>query len=298
VSALALGLVLAGAVVHAGWNLLLAGARDSEAAGAVALASGVVLFAPFAIATLDIRAGAWPYITASFALELAYFILLGRAYHRAELSLVYPIARGSAPVLVLVASAALGTALSTAEVLGVLAVAAGILAIRGIRRRVDRRDVLLALGVGATIAGYTLVDKQGLKHASPLSYVWVVNGAAALAYLPLIAWARGSRIRATVAWARNGRRAGARARLRSGAGVLRRAVAPRSVIAGAGVIGAYALTLAALARAPAAPVAALRETGVLFATAFGAVVLHERVTPARAGGAISVVAGTVLIALA
>jgi drug/metabolite transporter (DMT)-like permease len=79
--------------------------------------------------------------------------------------------------------------------------------------------------------------------------------------------------------------------------VLRGAIAPRSVLAGAGVLGAYALTLAALTRAPAAPVAALRETGVLFATAFAAVVLHERVSPARAAGAAAVVAGVALIAL-
>jgi drug/metabolite transporter (DMT)-like permease len=297
VSALALGLVLAGAVVHAAWNLLLAGARDSEAAGAVALASGAVMYAPVALATWDVRAGAWPYIVVSFVLELAYFILLGRAYHRSELSVVYPIARGSAPVLVLVASGVLGTVLSAAQVVGILTVAAGIVAVRGLRRGVDRADIVLALGVGATIAAYTLVDKEGLKHAGPLSYVWVVNAAAAAVYLPLLAWARGSRIRATLAWARNGRHAGARARFRSGAGVLRAAIAPRSVLAGAGVFGAYALTLAALTRAPAAPVAALRETGVLFATAFAAVFLHERVTATRAAGATAVVAGVALIAL-
>jgi drug/metabolite transporter (DMT)-like permease len=284
-------------VVHAGWNLLLAGARDSEAAGAVALASGALLYAPFALATWDVRAAAWPYIAVSFVLELTYFILLGRAYHHAELSLVYPIARGSAPVLVLVASGVLGAALSAAQVLGVLAVAGGILAVRGIKRGTHRRDVLLALGVGATIAAYTLVDKEGLKHAAPLTYVWVVNGAAALVYLPLLAWGRGSRVTSMVAWARNGRAAGMRARLRSGAGVLGAAVERRSIVAGAGVLGAYALTLAALTRAPAAPVAALRETGVLFATAFGAFVLHERVGAARAAGAVAVVGGIALIAL-
>jgi drug/metabolite transporter (DMT)-like permease len=325
VSVLALALVLTGAVVHAGWNLLLAGAPDSEAAGAVALASGAVLFAPVAVATWDVSAAAWPYIAASALLELTYFILLGRAYHHAELSLVYPIARGSAPVLVLIVSGVLGTALSFAQVLGILAVAGGIVAIRGIGRAVDRRDVLLALGVGATIAGYTLVDKEGLHHAGPLPYLEVVNALAALAYLPLLAWARGSRVASVVAWARwrggqsargarsgrlaasealatltrprSRREAGARARLRTGAWVLRDAVSPRSVGAGAGVFGAYALTLEALKRAPAAPVAALRETSVLFATAFGAVVLHERVTAARAAGAVAVVAGVALVAL-
>jgi drug/metabolite transporter (DMT)-like permease len=289
--------VLTGAVVHAAWNLLLAGAEDSEAAGAVALAAGAVLFTPVALLTWDIRAEAWPYIAASTVLEVAYFVLLGRAYHRAELSLVYPIARGSAPVLVLVISVVLGAALTAGQVVGVLAVATGILAIRGIGRGAQRADLALALGVGATIAGYTLVDKEGLAHAGPLSYLWVVNGVGALVYVPLLAWGRGSRVRAAVAFVRGGRPAGARARLRSGFGVVRAAVAPRSVIAGVGVMGAYGLTLAALQRAPAAPVAALRETSVLFATAFAAVVLHERITPSRAAGAVAVVAGVAIIAL-
>jgi drug/metabolite transporter (DMT)-like permease len=291
--------VLSGAVVHAAWNLLLAGARDSEAAGAVALASGAVIFAPVAIATWRIDADAIPYVVASSALELTYFVLLGRAYHRSELSLVYPIARGSAPVLVLIVSAILGTALATGQVIGILAVAAGILAIRGLKRSVHQADLLLALGIGASIAGYTLVDKEGLKHAAPLTYLWVVNAPAAAIYIPLLAWGRGSRLTTLATYVRNGSRPRAmRARVRSGFGVLRAAIEPRSLAAGAGVFGAYALTLAALQRAPAAPVAALRETGVLFATAFGAVVLHERVTVARALGAISVVAGTALIALA
>jgi drug/metabolite transporter (DMT)-like permease len=301
--------VLTGAVVHAGWNLLLAGARDSEAAGAIALASGTLVFTPVALVTWDVRAAAWPYVAASAALELTYFILLGRAYHRAELSLVYPIARGSAPVLVLVASAVAGTALSAWRVAGILLVAGGIVAVRGVGGDVHRRDLALALGVGGAIAAYTLVDKQGLKHAGPLSYLWAVNGAAALAYLPLLAWGRGSRASALLAWAGgrrgrsrslvagNRRAAALRARLRSGFGVLRAAISARSVAAGIGVFGAYALTLAALARAPAAPISALRETGVLFATAFGAVVLHERVGPTRAAGAFAVVAGIVLTAL-
>ena len=255
-----------------------------------------MIFTPVALATWDIRAAAWPYIVVSAVLELAYFVLLGRAYARAELSLVYPIARGSAPVLVLLASAVLGTALATGQVIGILAVAAGIVAIRGLRRGVHRADIVLALGVGACIAAYTLVDKEGLKHAAPLPYLWVVNASAAVVYLPLLAWARGSRVRAAAAWVRGGRPAGARARLRSGWGVLRAALAPRTVVAGIGVFGAYALTLAALQRAPAAPVSALRETSVLFATAFAAVFLHERITAARAAGAVAVVAGVALIA--
>src|SRR5947207_3762972 len=92
----ALALALAAAFVHAIWNMLLAGARDSQAATAVALAIGVVLFAPVAALTWDVRSAAVPFVLASSALEVLYFVFLAGAYQSGELGLVYPIARGSA----------------------------------------------------------------------------------------------------------------------------------------------------------------------------------------------------------
>ena len=82
----ALALALAAAFVHAGWNVLLRGARDVEAATAATLALSVVLFAPVAAATWNVRAGAWPYVAVSAALETVYFFLLVAAYQRRELS--------------------------------------------------------------------------------------------------------------------------------------------------------------------------------------------------------------------
>ncbi|HEX2045113.1 MAG TPA: hypothetical protein VHF23_05750, partial [Gaiellaceae bacterium] len=112
-SAAALLLALAAAFVHALWNLLLARARDPEAATAVALVVAVVAFAPVAAAVWEVDARAWPYMGGSAAVHLVYFVLLAAAYLRAELSLVYPLARGLAPVLVLVvAVAALGAGAS------------------------------------------------------------------------------------------------------------------------------------------------------------------------------------------
>src|SRR5262245_41499022 len=106
----ALGLVLLAACLHALWNVLLAGSPDVQAATGTALAVAVVVFAPIAAATWRVEAEAWPFIAGSAALELGYLILLATAYRRADLSVVYPVARGLAPVLVLAASAAfLGT---------------------------------------------------------------------------------------------------------------------------------------------------------------------------------------------
>ena len=163
--------MLASAGLHAFWNWLVADARDSHAVGAVALLTAAVVFAPVAALTWEVDAAAWPYIAASAALELAYFALLAAAYERADLSFVYPIARGAAPVLVLLVSlAALGADLSVAEAAGVLAIAAGVLLVRGVGRGAARTGLVLALGVAACIAAYTLVDDEGVRHAAALSY--------------------------------------------------------------------------------------------------------------------------------
>src|SRR4051794_6833973 len=129
----AFALAFCSAFVHALWNLLLARARDSEAATAVALIARTIVFTPVAVLTWNLDSGVWPYVAASAALEIAYFALLARAYDRGDISLVYPIARGSPPVLVAVFSVALlGVALHALTVLGVLLVAGGVLLVRGV----------------------------------------------------------------------------------------------------------------------------------------------------------------------
>ena len=106
VPATALALALAAAFVHALWNLLLARARDPEAATAVALLVSIVAFAPVAVFTWDADLDVWPFTIGTGALQLTYFVLLAAAYRRSSLSLVYPVARGVAPVLVLVVGVA------------------------------------------------------------------------------------------------------------------------------------------------------------------------------------------------
>src|SRR3954469_20663213 len=129
----ALLLALAAAVVHALWNVLLARARDPQAATAVALVVAEVVFAPVTWATWHVDASVWPYAIASSVLQLAYFIVLVSAYRVAALSVVYPIARGTAPVLVLVVGVvALGHGTSAGQVAGVCLVGLGILLVRGL----------------------------------------------------------------------------------------------------------------------------------------------------------------------
>jgi drug/metabolite transporter (DMT)-like permease len=264
--------VLASAGLHAFWNWLVADARDSHAVAAVALLTAAIVFAPVAVLTWDVESGAWPYIVASAVLELAYFALLAAAYERADLSFVYPIARGTAPVLVLIVSlAALGAELSAGEAAGVVAVAAGVVLVRGVGSGAAS-GLVMALGVAACIAAYTLVDDEGVRHAAALSYFEAVLLITAPLYAVAVAVARGP-------------------------GALRVAATPRSAAAGIAMFGAYALALAALEIAEAAPVAALRETSVVMATAAAAIVGRELVPPRRLAGAVIVVLGVALIGL-
>lgn len=264
-------LALAAAFIHAFWNLLLARARDTEAATAVAVVVGVLAFTPAALLTWDVDPDVWPYVIGSTSFEFAYIALLAAAYRRSELSLVYPLARGVAPVLVLVIGvAALGAASSAAQAAGVCLVGVGVLVVRGRREQPDPRGVAFGLSIAACIAGYTLIDNGGVEHAEPLPYLMLVMAPAAFAYFGGLAWLRG-------------------------VPALRAEVSVATIVAGIASVASYALALAALQLAAAAPVAAVRETSVVIAAALAWVVLKEDVGPARLGGAALVACGIALL---
>ena len=270
----ALALALSAAFLHALWNLLLARERDPEAATAVAICASVVVFAPVAVVVWDVDSRVWPFIATTSLLQLVYFSLLATAYRRAELSFVYPIARGLAPVLVLVVGVlALGTGATVAQASGVCLVGAGVLLVRGLGGERDLAGGALALAIAVTIAAYTLVDNSGIRYASPIVYLELGMAPVALAALLLVA------------------------ALPSGRTRLHAAARPTPAIAGIVSFVAYVLVLAALARAPAASVAAVRETSVLIVAALAAPMLGERVGPARLAGAALVVGGIALLVL-
>jgi uncharacterized membrane protein len=270
----ALALALGAAFLHAGWNVLLAGARDTQASAAGLLIWGVALLSLPALVTGGVSAEALPYIAASAALELAYFVLLARAYDGGEVSVVYPIGRGSAPVVVLVFSViALKEGVPAGAVAGVLAVALGILFVGlgafctevGTESASPLRDVWFGLAIGVVIASYTLVDSEGVERADPIAYLALVVAPCALVY-PVVA------------------------KVRPDMGL-------RSATTAAATFGAFLMVLAAFRLAPAAPVAAVRESSVVIAALLAAVVLHERVDRWRLAGAVAVAAGVAAIAL-
>jgi drug/metabolite transporter (DMT)-like permease len=267
----ALALVLGAAALHAGWNVLLRGSEDVEARTAVVLGLSLLLFAPVAAATWSVSWAVAPYVAASAAFEGAYFALLVAAYRRRELSVVYPVARGSAPLLVLLGTAVvLGRHVSAWAVAGVCLVAVGVVLVRGIGRGAEGLPV--ALAIGCAIAAYTLIDKDGLRHAAALPYLELVLAPVALVAVP-------------VAVARRGTEA------------LRAQLTATTVVAAAASFGAYALVLAALRLAPAPEVAAVRETSVVVAALLAGTFLRERVGVERLAGAVAVAGGVALIAL-
>jgi len=275
VSGGALALALGAAVLHAGWNVLLAGSRDAQASAAGLLVWGVALLAVPALLTGGVSSDAIPFIAASAALELAYFVLLARAYDGGEISVIYPIARGSAPVVVLVFGAiALSESVSAGAAVGVLAVAAGVLLVglgassRHTARESAQplRDVWFGLAIGAVIASYTLVDSEAVEHADPIAYLALVIAPCALVY-PFVARTRPD-------------------------------LSLRTGLTATATFGAFLMVLAAFRLAPAAPVAAVRETSVVIAALLAAVLLHEAVDRRRMAGAVLVAAGVAAIVLA
>ena len=273
-SAAAFTLALGAAFLHALWNLLLARERDPEPATAIAICASVLVFAPVALVVWDVDSRVWPFIAVTSLLQLLYFSLLATAYRHAELSFVYPIARGLAPVLVLlVGVVVLGTGASAAQTLGVCLVGVGVLLVRGLGGERDLAGGALAVAIASSIAAYTLVDKSGIRYASPIVYLELGLAPTALGALLLVAL------------------------LPSGRARLRAAVRATPAVAGVVSFIAYALVLAALERAPAASVAAVRETSVLFVAALAAPTLGERVRPARLAGAALVVGGISLLVL-
>ena len=277
----AVALALGAAFLHAGWNVLLAGSRDTRSSTAGLLIWGVALLALPALLTGGVSSEAVPYMVASAVLELAYFVLLARAYDGGEVSVVYPVARGSAPVLVLVVSAiALSEEVPAGAVLGILLVAAGVLlvgsgafrfhsatenALPGRGGGAGGRDVWFGVAIGLVIAGYTLVDSEGVERAAPIAYLALVVAPCALVY-PFVA------------------------RVRPDLGA-------RTALTAAATFGAFLMVLAAFRLAPAAPVAAVRESSVVIAALLAAVVLREQVDGRRLAGAVAVAAGVAAIAL-
>ncbi len=279
--------VLFGALLHAGWNTLVKGAGDQQADLALVHALGAIAALPLLAIWGLPPVAAWPYVGLSLTIHMAYYITLNGAYQHGDLGLTYPIMRGSAPLLVALASVVLlGETLSAAAWLGVLGVTAGVLLL-GLGAGADpfhhRRALGYALANACVIACYTVVDGQGVRTTASV-------GASAFSYVLMLFVLDGLPYPAWVWWRRDA--AGRQALL---AHARRRWLV--ATLGGLASLGSYGIALWAMTRAPVAVVSALRETSVLFATGLSLAVLKERLIPRRALGALVIVGGVVALRL-
>ena len=277
---LVLAAVLLAAVLHAFWNFQVRGSVDK----AVGLGAVVVGHLPIAIISLAFvelpSLSSWPFIVASAGLHLGYQIFLMHAYRFGELTQIYPIARGSAPLIIAVVSLLfLQTPVTSAEIIGILMVSGGII-LHGIfqfhHAKAPLTGLVLALITGCFIAGYSLVDGYGARHASTgfgyFAVLTILNALVFAVYLRLFHPGVLSRL------PHEGRRT--------------------MVIGGTLSYFAYGLVLWAVLSAPIAVVSALRETSVLFALILGTIFLRERLTAMKIAVTLVILAGVVVLRLA
>ncbi len=273
--AAALGVVLAAALLHAGWNALVAGPGDRLLSLALVMLGAGLVYAPLLPWLGAPPAQMWPYLLGSTVLHALYQTLLFQGYEAGHLGVVYPLARGSAPVwLALFAVLLVGESLQFGQVVALALLCAGLVYIAASGGRMARRPVLIALTLGLTIASYSLVDGLATRH-SPNALLYVA-WQALLSGLPLVAFTAYRRGRALSA--------------------LPRAVWLRGLAGGAIAGLAYGGVLWAMTRGSLAVVSGLRETSIVFGVLLGWLVLGEPQGPQRLIGAAVVTAGALALA--
>jgi drug/metabolite transporter (DMT)-like permease len=270
--------VLCAAACHAGWNAAVKGSLD-PLRGTVLTAIGAAIVALLFMPFVGLPAPAsWPYIAASVVVHVVYFAALIESYRTGDMGQVYPIARGSAPLMTAGATTLiLGEHLGVLGWAGIVMLAGGVLllSMRGGRdlTRLDKRSVGFALLTAVTICAYSLVDGIGARLSGNANaytvWMFVGNGIG----MALYALARGQ-----------------------GVGVVTIMHHWRIGFGGGGLqLFSYGIAIWAMTVAPIAIVAALRETSVLFGAAIAVIWLKEPLRPTRLVAALVIVAGLVLI---
>ncbi len=273
-------MVLAAAVMHASWNALVKSAADKVVMQAlVMLVSGVPALVLLPFLPLP-DAASWPFLGISLLVHSVYYLTLVNAYRLGDLSQVYPIARGAAPIMIaLGAWAFAGEALRPLELAGVGIVSIGIMSLATmgrVARDGESKAIGFALATSVTIAVYTIADGMGVRRAGePLAYIaWLL----VLDAPPLLL---------VTLWLRRGRIAASFGRQ------LKRGIVG-GLIAGLG----YGIVIWAMGHAPIAHVSALRETSVILAAVIGTLLLGEPFGRRRVAAAALVAVGSVILQVA
>ena len=267
-------IVLLAAVMHASWNAMLHAGADrlwSMTIMAIAIAVVCALLVPFVAVPAP---ASWRYLVLSALLEVAYSLFLVRAYRSGDFGQVYPIARGSSPLVVLLGAALFAGEMPDAiSLAGIMLVSGGIISLAFQGRQLGKENLFYAIGTGCFIGAYSVTDGIGVRlSGTAVGYsVWLFLVWGVL-MVPVYIVARD--------W---------RSLLRS----------PRqtTIAAGGGIVSllAYGIVIFAMSLGPMGPVSALRETSVVFAALIGRFVLHECLTRYRVLACVIIAVGALCI---
>jgi drug/metabolite transporter (DMT)-like permease len=268
--------VIAAAITHAAWNAIAHGIKDQTLAFALIGVGGIAVGIPLVIVAAMPRGDCWPYLLGSVAIHVFYNLLLMQCYRLGEFSQVYPLARGTSPLVVTILAAIfIHEHLTLPQVAGVLVVSAGLATLVLAGRRPGRAAFAAAVGTGLTIAAYTTVDGVGVRlSGSPVGYIGWLMVLESLC-VPMFAVFRRRDVL-----------------LKQPKRILLAGLA-----AGALSVLAYGLVLWAQTRGALAPIAALRETSVIFGAIIGTLIFREPFGRSRIAATVLVATGIVLLNL-
>jgi drug/metabolite transporter (DMT)-like permease len=269
--------VLIAALLHAVWNAMVKGGADKK----LAMVGVVLGHAPFAATVLAFSpapdAASLPWLLVGIGLHVGYQLFLLRSYRLGDLTQVYPLARGSAPLIVAAISVwVLGTPLGSVELMGIGIIALGIVSLGLVRRQDGLRNgraAFWALGTGCFIAAYSLVDGLGARAAGTALgfYGWLAIGNAVV-FAAITALKSPETLRRLP---REGLKFG--------------------LLGGGASFGAYALVVWSFTQAPIALVSAVRETSIVFALLIGVFALKEELNLAKVLSTMTTLAGVVVL---
>ena len=265
-------LMIASGSIHAVVNAIVKGGKDKMASRAMTDGSAAIILLP-ALLLVPLPHGAWTWLMATALVHALYLYALIRAYQVSDFSSAYPVLRGTAPlVTAAVTLGLLGDHVSTTSIAGIALIGISMFVL-AIGRHLSRAGFGWAVLTGFTIAAYTVIDAAGVRAApTPFSYIAWMFVTMGLVIVGLFAILTRGTLFASM-----------REQWRPGA------------IAGVLSILTYGLALYALSIGPTAPLAALRETGMVTALIIAAVFLEERVTVGRVVAVLGILAGAALI---